>query len=45
MKVSVNLHLDVDVAFEFAKEKNKSQMINSYLRNYYNLKSKEEVKK
>lgn len=43
MKVNVIFSLDIDIAYKLAEEKNRSALINSYLRHYYNL-NKEEKK-
>ena len=39
MKTTVTLCLDIDVALMLSKEKNKSALINSYLRQYYSIPS------
>ena len=38
MKTHLNISIDVDVAQRLQKEKNYSSLINSYLRNYFNIK-------
>jgi hypothetical protein len=38
MKTTVTLYIDIELAAMLAKEKNKSYLINSYLRNYYGIK-------
>ena len=45
MKVPLIFNVDIKVALELKKEKNRSALVNSYLLNYYNLnEKKEEVK-
>jgi len=43
MKGNITLCLDFEVIIELKKEKNKSALINSYLRNYFSLNKKPEV--
>ncbi len=40
MKTSVTLSLDTEVAEELRKEKDKNSLVNSYLRNYFELGAK-----
>lgn len=40
LKATKTFSLDVDVVEELQKEKNQSLLINSYLRNYFNLDKK-----
>mgnify|MGYP001603036012 CR=1 FL=1 len=42
MKTHINISIDVEVAELLKKEKNKSLLINSYLRHYFELNSKSE---
>ncbi len=41
MKTNVTISIDIEVAIEFKKEKNKSALINSYLKNYFELDKKD----
>lgn len=40
MKTNITISIDVDVAEKLKEEKNKSDLINAYLRNYFGLGSK-----
>ena len=45
MKVHLTICVDIEVARKLREEKNKSQLINSFLRKYFNLKPKNETTK